>query len=198
MGWIPRSLWAPLTEKVMSFKWKGNENWGGASMIPLLIRFGSQPFPLRKRTNLNVSVSPIGFFQNVRRISFGHDFNEKKASSSISLTNCLLSSTSSARDSRRISPRNRLNVAIMRPFWKVRYETSNPESCFKYSQLKFCHLPSTERFSCLNQPLFNAITLAIVSDICRKQPARICWLVRLPSTLSSRSRAVVQVAVNLA
>ena len=84
------------------------------------------------------------------------------------LANCLLSSITSTRDSRRISPRYRLNVAIMSPFWKVRYETSNPESCFKYSQLKFCHLPSTESFNCLNQPLFNAIALTIVSEFCRE------------------------------
>ena len=76
-----------------------------ASIVHLLIRLGSQPSPMRKRTNLNFLVSPIGFFQNMSCISFGHDFNGKKASPSISLVNCLPYYTTSARDSKRISPR---------------------------------------------------------------------------------------------
>ena len=85
-----------------------------ASIIHPLIRVGSQPLPMRKRTNLKVSVSPMGFLQNMSRISFGHDFKRKNASPSITLVNCLLSSTTSARDSKRVSSRYRRNVAITR------------------------------------------------------------------------------------
>ena len=89
-----------------------------ASIIHLLIRVGSQPLPMRKRTNLKVSVSPMGFLQTMSGISFGHDFKGKNASPSITLVSCLLSSTTSARDSKRVSSRYRRNVAITRPFEK--------------------------------------------------------------------------------
>ena len=85
-----------------------------ASIIHLLIRVGSQPLPMRMRTNLKISVSPMGFLRNMSRISFGHDFKGKNAS----LVNCLLCSTASARDSKRVSSRYRRNVAITRPFEK--------------------------------------------------------------------------------
>ena len=98
-----------------------------ASIVYLLIRLGSQPLPRRNRTKLDVSVSPVGFFQKMSSISFGHDFNGKKASPSISLAKCLLSSTTSALDIRPIFPRYRLNVAIMLFFLKSALR--NLQSC---------------------------------------------------------------------
>ena len=127
------------------------------------IRVGSQPLPMRKRTNLKVSVSPMGFLQNMSRISFGHDFKGKNASPSITLVNCLLSSTTSARDTKRVSRRYRLNVAITRPF--------------------------DRKVDCLEQQLFNVIALAIVGKFSANN--RLEYIQPAPiNTITSTSRSI--------
>ena len=78
---------------------------GDVSMVHLAIKVGAQPFPRRKRTNLNVSVSLAGFFQKISRISLGQRFKGKNASPSITFINFLLSSTTSSLDKSEISSR---------------------------------------------------------------------------------------------
>ena len=55
------------------------------NIIHLYNRYGAQPFPRRKRTSWNVSLSPMGFFQNFNCMSMGHHFKGKNAFSLMSL-----------------------------------------------------------------------------------------------------------------
>ena len=164
-----------------------------ASIVHPLTRLGSQPLPMRKRTNLNVSVSPIGFFQNMSRITLGHDFNGKKAS--ISPVNCLLSSTTSARDSKQISPRYRLNVAIMHPFEKCTMKAAILHHRVQIVLLSITILsPSLDRKVDF---LFNAIAQAIVSKFAANNRPESIEPVPI-NTIISRSLPVVRFAVTLA
>ena len=49
------------------------------NIIHLFNRYGAQPFLRRKRTSWNVSLSPMGFFQNFNCMSMGHHFKGKNA-----------------------------------------------------------------------------------------------------------------------
>ena len=75
---------------------------------------GAQPLPMKNNGNLNVSVSPIGFFQNTACISLGHSFNEKNAFPFRSFNNSLRRSDTSFFERRRISWRYILRAAILR------------------------------------------------------------------------------------
>ena len=62
------------------------------SNVHLVNKSGGQPFPSRNKSSLNVSKSPIGFFQNNSIMSSGHQSKGKKASPFMKCRISLLSS----------------------------------------------------------------------------------------------------------
>ena len=66
--------------------------------IQRTIKLGGHPFPSPKSMSLNVPTSPIGFCQNVIRMSCGHVFTGKNASPFMSLKISALSRLISLRD----------------------------------------------------------------------------------------------------
>ena len=76
-----------------------------ANRIYSVNNVGGQPLPMKNNASLNVSMSPIGFFQKIVCISLGHSFKEKKAFPFRSFDSSLLRSDTSFLERMRISSR---------------------------------------------------------------------------------------------
>ena len=75
--WSPRCLKRSLFAGLSSRRWYWCVAQSCDNIIHLFNRYGTQPFPRRKRTSWNVSLSPMGFFQNFNCMSMGHHFKGK-------------------------------------------------------------------------------------------------------------------------
>ena len=93
----------------------GSQLW--ERTIHSIISCGAQPLPKQNIMSLNVSLSPMGFAQNILRYSSGHHFNGKNASPLITLNSSLLSAIISCLVSKRYLVRYASRVAMFKNDW---------------------------------------------------------------------------------
>ena len=90
----------------------GSQLW--ERIIHCEIRCGAQPFPKQNIISLNVSLSPIGFAQNILWYSSGHHFKGKNASPLIIWNSSLRSAIISCLESKRNLLRYASRVAMFK------------------------------------------------------------------------------------